>query len=68
MHISSKNLFYKKKNNTYTFTFITNNTFSRAKLEKMKKDELMIILTNMNLSINIVKPTKKDIIKIICKD
>ena len=49
-------------------TFITNNTFSRAKLEKMKKDELMIILTNMNLSINIVKPTKKDIIKIICKD
>ena len=47
-------------------TFITNNTFSRAKLEKMKKNELIIILTNMNLTIDIKKPTKKDIIKLIC--
>jgi len=49
-------------------TFITNNTFTRAKLEKMKKDELMVILNNMNLTIDMKKPTKKDIIKIICKD
>ena len=58
---SSENTFIKS-------TFITNNTFSRAKLEKMKKNELIVILTNMNLTINIKKPTKKDIIKLICID
>ena len=49
-------------------TFINNTTFSKNKLEKMKKDELMQIITNMNIIITHVKPTKKDLIQIICKE
>ena len=48
--------------------FIKNKSLSRAKLDKMKKDDLMVILTNMNLTITIKKPTKKDIIDLICKN
>ena len=45
--------------------FINNTTFTKNKLDKMKKDELMQIVTNMNLVLNIAKPTKKDLINII---
>jgi hypothetical protein len=48
-------------------TFINNTTFSKNKLEKMKKDELLQIIINMNIIVN-GKPTKKDLIKIICKE
>ena len=34
----------------------------------MKKDELIQIITNMNITITLVKPTKKDLIQIICKE
>ena len=49
-------------------TFVNNTTFSKNKLEKMKKDELIQIINNMNMIIPMVKPTKKDLIQIICKD
>ena len=49
-------------------TFVNNTTFTKNKLEKMKKEELLQIISNMNISINISKPTKKDIIKLICKE
>jgi len=48
--------------------FIKNTLLSRTKLDKMKKDDLMAILTNMNLTLTIKKPTKKDIIDLICKN
>jgi len=34
----------------------------------MKKEELLQIISNMNMSIDITKPTKKDLIKLICKE
>jgi len=49
-------------------TFVNNTTFTKNKLEKMKKEELLQIISNMNITIEIIKPTKKDIIKIICKE
>jgi hypothetical protein len=48
--------------------FINNTTFSKNKLEKMKKEELIQIISNMNKKIDISKPTKKDLIEIICKE
>ena len=49
-------------------TFINNTTFTKNKLEKMKKDEILQIILNMNITIDIVKPNKKDLIKLICKE
>jgi len=49
-------------------TFVNNTTFSKNKLEKMKKDELVQIINNMNIIIPMAKPTKKDLIQIICKE
>jgi len=49
-------------------TFINNTTFSKNKLEKMKKDELLQIISNMNINTPLTKLTKKDLIKIICKE
>ena len=49
-------------------TFVNNTTFSRNKLDKMKKDELLQIISNMNVTIKQSRPTKKDLIKIICKE
>ena len=49
-------------------TFVNNNTFTKNKLEKMKKEELLQIISNMNMTISITKPTKKDLIKLICKE
>ena len=50
-------------------TFINSNNFSKTKLEKMKKDELLQILINMNLNIKLTKKlTKKDYISLICKE
>jgi len=51
-----------------TDTFIDSSTFTKNKLDKMKKEELLQIITNMNIQINNSKPTKKDLIKIICKE
>ena len=51
-----------------TDTFIDSTTFSKNKLDKMKKEELLQIITNMNITISQSKPTKKDLIKIICKE
>ena len=51
-----------------TDTFIDSTTFSKNKLDKMKKEELLQIITNMNITISQTKPTKKDLIKIICKE
>ena len=46
--------------------FISNNTnISQAKLDKMKKDELLQVITTRNIIINISRPTKKDLIKLI---
>ena len=49
-------------------TFVNNTTFSKNKLDKMKKDELVQIISNMNITIPSGKTTKKDLIKIICKE
>jgi hypothetical protein len=38
----------------------------KTKLEKMKKDDLIQLCNNMNKPIKLTKPTKKDLIKIIC--
>jgi hypothetical protein len=38
-----------------------------SKLEKLKKDELLNILTKMNINISSTKLTKKDLIELICK-
>ena len=54
--------------NIDTDTFIDSTTFSKNKLDKMKKEELLQIITNMNITITQSKPTKKDLIKIICKE
>jgi hypothetical protein len=40
----------------------------KAKLDKMKKDELLQLCKELNKEILISKPTKKDLIEIICKD
>lgn len=42
--------------------------FSKNKLDKMKKEELLKIISNMNLQIDKVRPTKKDLIELICKE
>lgn len=46
-------------------TFINQTSFTKNKLDKMKKDELLQILSNMNVDIPIKKPTKKDLISLI---
>ncbi len=40
----------------------------KSKLEKMKKDELLQLCQELNKEIYLSKPTKKDLIEIICKD
>lgn len=49
-------------------TFINNTTFSKNKLDKMKKEELLQIISNMNKKMDLSRPTKKDLIEIICKE
>jgi hypothetical protein len=46
-------------------TFIKIDNIPKTKLEKMKKDELIELCKSMDKSININKPTKKDLIEII---
>lgn len=41
---------------------------NKTQLNKMKKDELMELCKKLNKQINISKPTKKDLIDIICVD
>ena len=48
--------------------FIVKEKPSKAKLDKMKKDELLQLCQELNKEILISKPTKKDLIEIICKD
>ena len=48
-------------------TFINCSTFTKNKLEKMKKDELLQILLNMNITVD-AKSTKNCLIKLICKE
>jgi hypothetical protein len=43
-------------------------TFSKNKLDKMKKEELLQIISNMNILIEKARPTKKDLIELICKE
>ena len=38
------------------------------KLNKMKKTELINLLNELNLTMQLVKPTKKDIITLICNN
>jgi len=50
-------------------TFINKNVFSKNKLDKMKKDELIQILINMTPNMILSsKITKKECIKLICKE
>jgi hypothetical protein len=55
-------------NNDNINAFIKIDIPNKNKLEKMKKDELISLCTNLNKVINISKPTKKDLIDIICKE
>lgn len=48
-------------------TFIAPEKMSRNKLDKMKKDELVILCNNLNKIIATSKPTKKDLINLICE-
>ena len=58
--------------NTISDTFITtldiSKNISLNKLNKMRKTELINLLNDLNLSIQLIKPTKKDIINIICNN
>jgi hypothetical protein len=49
-------------------TFITLEKPKRSKLDKMKKDELIQLCNTLNKIISINKPTKKDLIDLICKE
>ena len=46
--------------------FIKVEPYTKNKLEKMKKDELIQICQTLNKKVGISKPTKKDLIEIIC--
>ncbi len=54
--------------NNSSDNFIVKEKPSKAKLDKMKKDELIELCKELNKEILISKPTKKDLIEIICKD
>ena len=49
-----------------TDLFIKTEPYTKNKLEKMKKDELIQICQTLNKKIGISKPTKKDLIELIC--
>lgn len=54
--------------NNSSDNFIVKEKPPKAKLDKMKKDELLELCKELNKEILISKPTKKDLIEIICKD
>lgn len=60
------------KNDTISETFVTTLDISKNisinKLNKMKKTDLMNLLNELNLTIQLLKPTKKDIITLICNN
>jgi hypothetical protein len=51
--------------NNDTFTSSEEAPPNKSKLDKMKKDELIQLCAKLNKSINIARPTKKDLIEII---
>lgn len=57
--------FVKKTNSETDDVFISPLIPTRGKLDKMKKDDLVLLCNNLNKIINISKPTKKDLIDII---
>jgi hypothetical protein len=50
---------------TESFTSSEEEVYNKTKLDKMKKDELIQLCTKLNKSINISRPTKKDLVEII---
>ncbi len=48
-----------------TFTSSEEEVYNKSKLDKMKKDELIKLCTKLNKTINLSRPTKKDLIEII---
>lgn len=53
---------------TFITTFDLSKNISLNKLNKMKKVELVNLLKELNLNIQLLRPTKKDIINLICSE
>jgi hypothetical protein len=51
--------------NNETFTTSEEEVYNKSKLDKMKKDELILLCAKLNKSVTISRPTKKDLIEII---
>jgi hypothetical protein len=63
----NKNVLEEEDNN-YKDTFIVTEKQNKTQLNKLKKDELIDLCKKLNKNINISKPTKKDLIDLICID
>jgi hypothetical protein len=57
-----------EEDDNYKDTFIVTEKPNKTQLNKMKKDELINLCKQLNKNINISKPTKKDLIDLICID
>ena len=66
--LENDNLIKNSISETFVTTFDISKNISMNKLNKMKKTDLMNLLNELNLTMQLLKPTKKDIIILICNN
>ena len=62
------NLIQNNISETFVTTYDISKNISLNKLNKMKKNELISLVNDLHLTINLLKPTKKDLITLICNN
>jgi hypothetical protein len=66
--LENDNLIKNNVSDTFITTFDISKNISLNKLNKMRKTELINLLGELNINLQLIKPTKKDIITLICNN